>query len=738
MNKRILLDIESTCLPLSLRTSGNGDRGREDGFAYRSKAAKRLAFVVLVGLLVQAGFLSNTAKKSLFAAEPASYDVVVYGATSAGVIAAVEAKRLGKTVAVVGPDIHLGGLTSSGLGWTDTGNKAVIGGLAREFYQRVWQKYQIAENWRWQPRSEYGNTGQGTVAIDGEQRTQWIFEPHIAEQVFEDLVAEHQIPVFRDQWLDREGGVTLGKGNRIESIGMLSGETFRGKVFIDATYEGDLMAAAKVDFHVGREANRVYGETWNGIQTGVFHHGHWFKTNISAFKIPGDPASGLVARISNQPPGEKGEGDDRIQAYCYRMCLTDHDPNRIPFVKPEGYDASQYELLLRVLLAEWKEVFNKFDPIPNYKTDTNNHGPFSTDNIGFNYDYPEASYERRREILAEHQLYQQGLMYFMANDTRVPENIRTEFARWGLSKDEFTDNGGWPHQIYVREARRMVGQYVMTEHDCMDTRETPQSIGMGSYTMDSHNVQRYVTKEGYVQNEGDIGVHVPRPYEVSYLSVTPKADQCTNLLVPVCLSSSHIAYGSIRMEPVFMILGHSTGAAASMAIDLDVDVQAVPYDALAKLLQTEGQVLTNRQAEASLLRNYAGIVVDDSMAELTGSWAYSSANRPFVASGYRHDGNEQKGKLAANFKTKLNPGSYRVRVGFPKGSNRATNTPVNVRHATGDTLVTVNQRDAKMTESLWIEIGIFQFGQSAEVVISNGDTDGHVILDAVQWLRVDD
>jgi hypothetical protein len=344
-------------------------------------------------------------------------------------------------------------------------------------------------------------------------------------------------------------------GPRIKSIRMLSGKTYRGKMFIDATYEGDLMAMAGVSYHVGREANSVYQETWNGIQVGVLHHGHWFQKPVDPYVVPGDASSGILARISSKPPGEKGQGDDKIQAYCYRMCLTNHASNRVAFTKPTGYDPKQYDLLLRVFDSGWREMFNKFDPIPNHKTDTNNHGPFSTDNIGYNYDYPEASYERRQEILEEHQTYQKGLMYFMANDPRVPSDVRTKMATWGLAGDEFKDNGNWPHQIYVREARRMIGEYVMTEHDCLDTRETPDSVGMGSYTMDSHNAQRYVTPDGRVQNEGDIGVHTPRPYEIAYGSLVPKKSECQNLLVPVCLSSSHIAFGSIRMEPVFMILG---------------------------------------------------------------------------------------------------------------------------------------------------------------------------------------
>jgi hypothetical protein len=501
---------------------------------------------------------------------------------------------MGKTVVVVAPETHLGGLSSAGLGFTDTGNKAVIGGLSREFYHRVWREYQRADAWKWQKRDEYGNKGQGTPAIDGEQRTMWIFEPHVAERVFEDFVREHKIPVFRNEWLDRGNGVKK-EAARITAITTLSGKTFVGRMFIDATYEGDLMAAAGVAYHVGREAQSTYGEKWNGVQTGVLHHRHHFgvlKQAISPYVVPGDPSSGLLPRINPAPPGEYGQADKKVQAYCYRYCVTDHPDNRIPFAKPDGYDPKQYELLLRVYEAGWRETFQKFDPIPNRKTDSNNHGPFSTDNIGFSYDYPEASYERRREILQEHETYQKGWLYFIANDPRVPKDVQEEMRRWGLPKDEFRDNGGWPHQIYVREARRMIGRYVMTEHELMKARSTPDSVGMGSYTIDSHNVQRYITPEGSVQNEGDIGVPLDGPYEIAYGALVPKRGQADNLLVPVCVSSSHIAFGSIRMEPVFMVLGQSAATAAIMAIDGRLAVQDVPYAKLRERLLQDGQVLS--------------------------------------------------------------------------------------------------------------------------------------------------
>jgi FAD-dependent oxidoreductase family protein len=526
-------------------------------------------------------------------AQTATYDIVIYGGTSAGIIAAVQAKRMGKSVVVVAPEKHLGGLSAGGLGFTDTGDKSVIGGLSREFYQRVWSHYDRPEAWKWQKREEYGNKGQGTSAMDSVLRTMWIFEPHVAEKVFEAFVTEYKIPVHRNEWLNRATGVSKHAG-RIVTLTTLSGRTYTGRMFIDATYEGDLMAAAGVKYHVGRESRAQYGEQWNGVQTGVLHHRHHFgvlKRPISPYVTPDDPQSGLLPRISSAPPGEFGQADNRIQAYCYRMCLTDHPENRIPFEQPEGYDPRQYELLLRVFGAGWRETFQKFDAIPNRKTDTNNHGPFSTDNIGMNYDYPDASYERRRAILQEHERYQRGWLYFIANDPRVPAEVREEMRKWGLAKDEFTDNAGWPHQIYVRESRRMLGMFVMTENELLKTRPTPDPVGMGSYTIDSHNVQRYVTPEGAVQNEGDIGVSTNGPYSIAYGALAPRRGQADNLLVPVCVSSSHIAFGSIRMEPVFMVLGQSAATAAALAIDGGVAVQDVPYAQLRERLLKDGQIL---------------------------------------------------------------------------------------------------------------------------------------------------
>ncbi len=673
----------------------------------------------------------------------ADHDIVIYGGTCAAVTSAVQAKKMGKSVIIVSPDKHLGGLSSGGLGFTDTGNKTVIGGLARDFYHRIYMHYQKPEAWVQQQKDQYGNKGQGTPAMDGENRTMWIFEPHAAEKVFEGYVKEFSIEVVRDEWLDRAKGVKKD-GDKIAVITTLSGKTYAGKMFIDATYEGDLLAAAGVDYHVGREANSAYDEAHNGIQVGVLHHRHHFgalKEKISPYKVPGDPKSGVLPRVSAEPVGEFGAGDKRVQAYCFRSCYTNDPGNRLPFPKPEGYDASQYELLLRVLNTGWDEFFEKFDPIPNHKTDTNNHGPFSFDNIGMNYEYPEASFEKRRQIIAEHRAYQQGLLWFVANDLRVPKKVQDELREWGLPKDEFADNGNWSHQLYIREARRMIGHYVMTENELRKKKPTPESVGMGSYTIDSHNVQRYITPEGYVQNEGDIGVSTNGPYEIAYGSLVPKKGQGSNLLVPVAMSASHIAYGSIRMEPVFMILGQSAATAAVMAIDDGIAVQNVPYAKLREQLLKEGQILeysgpkTSRGVEAKSLK---GIVVDDSDAKLTGAWQESSAAKAFIGDGYSHDGNAKDGKSSALFEAKLpKSGKYRVFLASPPNGNRASNAPVEVHHAGGVQRMKLNMKEPQAADGLfWSDMGAFEFeaDKKASVVVTNAGTDGYIVIDGVRWV----
>jgi hypothetical protein len=665
-------------------------------------------------------------------------DVCVYGGTSAGVAAAVQVIRMGKTVVLIEPGTHLGGLTSGGLGWTDSGRKDMIGGISREFYQRVKKHYDNPKSWPLQDRATL-NAKRGTGRYLPDADAMWVFEPHVAEAIFEDFVTEHEITVIRNERLNRKTGVHKD-GSRITSITMESGRQYSASMFIDATYEGDLLAAAGVSYHVGREANEKHEETLNGVQKTQMI-GHLFVKAVDPYVVPGDPSSGLVARIHDNGPGQDGQADHRIQAYNYRMCMSNDKRNQVPFPKPGGYDEKQYELLFRNF--ETGDLRMPWSPgmMPNHKTDTNNYGAFSTDNIGMNYRYPEATYAEREAILKEHESYQKGLMWSLANHPRVPQEIRDGMAKWGLAADEFKDNGNWPHQIYVREARRMVGQYVTTEADCCRLRVAKDSVGIGSYNMDSHNTQRYVTKDGTVQNEGDVQVTPGGPYVISYGSIVPKKAECQNLLVPAALSSSHIAYGSIRMEPVFLILGQSAATGAVMAIDGNSSVQDVLFTELRERLLKDGQVLDlpkgSKPKRVLSVSTLPGIVVDDSSAEFDGAWTVSHGASQFFGKEYRHDGNDGKGELLATFSANLKTaGRYEVRFSFPSNRNRASNVPVTVHHQNKETAVTVNQKlDAGDNEG-FVSLGTFSFAMGpTKVVVSNQGTNGYVVIDAVQWFK---
>ena len=561
----------------------------ENNFMRNKLTTIAISLITAIFLCSCASFKENKTEKVYNA------DIIVYGGTSAAVTAAVQADAEGKSVIIVSPDLQLGAMTTSGLGFTDAGKAGSIGGLSREFYHRIWKAYQNPNAWNWQPRKDWKGFGQGTKAIDDKTKTMWVFEPKVGEQVYNCWLSEKGILVHRGEFLDRESGVEL-EGGRIVGIKTLSGKKYVGKMFIDCTFEGDLMAAAGCDYHVGREANSVYNEEWNGLQKGVLHHDHFFEKKIDPYREKGNPSSGLLKYISQEKlDAPNGTGDEKVQAYCFRMCLTKNPANRVFFSKPDNYNPEDYELFARYFEAVGRTNFLSIGPMPNMKTDCNNCGAFSTDFIGMNYEYPDASYQKRAEIIKAHKDYQMGWLYFIQNDPRVPQKARDALKDFGLSKDEFVATDNWPFNLYIREARRMIGEYVMTEHDCKLEKDTPMSVGMGSYTLDSHNIQRYITPDGWVQNEGDIGVHLNAPYKISYLSITPKSSQCENLLVPVACSASHAAYGSIRMEPVFMILGQSAATAASIAIDDSVSVQKVDYGKLSKKLRADGQILTSEE-----------------------------------------------------------------------------------------------------------------------------------------------
>jgi FAD dependent oxidoreductase len=521
-------------------------------------------------------------------------DLCVYGATAGGVAAAVQAARMGKTAVIAEFGKHVGGLTSGGLGATDIGNKAAIGGIAREFYHRIAQHYANSNAWRFEQREEYfaQRGGRFTVNdLNAANATMWTFEPHVAEDVFFQMLNEAKVGVYFQQRL----ASVRKAGERITEIAMENGKVYRTQMFIDATYEGDLMTKACVSYTVGREGNTKYNETLNGIRAETPKH--QFTVAVDPYLKPGDPASGLLPFIQSGDGGTPGEGDACVQAYNFRLCYTQDPANRLPQKKPAKYAPAKYELLARYLealvAAGHKPQLKAFwNPIwmPNGQTDINNNGGFSTDYIGANYAYPEADYATRAKIWQEHEDYIRGFVYFLATSPRVPENMRAEMQAWGPAQDEFTDTGHWPHQLYVREARRMVSDYVMTEHNCRGRQKAEDPVGLAAYTMDSHNCQR-IAKGGSAKNEGDVQVGGFPPYPISYRSIVPKAGECDNLLVPICLSATHIAYGSIRMEPVFMILGQSAATAAALALDGKSSVQKIPYELLQARLLADKQIL---------------------------------------------------------------------------------------------------------------------------------------------------
>ena len=499
-------------------------------------------------------------------------DVCVYGGTSGGVIAAVQAARLGKTVALVAVNNHLGGMTSGGLGETDIGSLGYdyIRGMAREFYERVGRKY--GENLKFH------------------------FEPHVAESVFNDMVREARVQLYTNQYLVN---VSTQADASLSAIIMDNGDVFRARMFIDASYEGDLMARAGVSYVIGREASTQYGESLNGTRL-PNSGGHQFGSlKISPWLLTNNPASGLISLMESNAAQAPGSADTHVQAYNFRMCLTQNPTNRLPFTAPSHYQPAKYELLGRYiqgLLAQHRTLslgtFMGIYAMPNGKTDINNNGPVSTDFIGGSDVYPLAGPELRVEIWQAHKDYTQGLFYFLATDPRVPEGIRRQMQSYGLCRDEFPDNGGWPYQLYVREARRMVSDYVLTQSNCLGLVTAPDSIGLAAYAMDSHNCQRLVVN-GLVENEGDtytIG-SITNCWPVAYRSIVPKKGQCGNLLVPWCLSASHVAFGSFRMEPVFMIVSQSAAIAGCVALDEHVPVQQLDYARLRTELVAQHQRL---------------------------------------------------------------------------------------------------------------------------------------------------
>ena len=628
-------------------------------------------------------------------------DICIYGGTSAGVIAAYTAAKAGKSVLLVEPGKHLGGMSSGGLGHTDIGNKYVITGLALDFYRRVGR--------------HYGNF------------EQWDFEPKVAESVFNQYIQEGKVPVLLS---NRITGLAKNH-NRITTITLEDparhvNTTVTAKVFMDCSYEGDLMARAGVSYVVGREANSTYGETFNGVQ---LRRGHQLPDSISPYRVAGDTTSGLLWGVSNSSPAANGTGDHKVQAYNYRICLTNVPENRISITKPEGYNVACYELLARMLKQyPWKNFREGFiwSRMPNGKTDINNKGGFSTDMIGANWRYPDADYATRDSIIRAHEVYTKGLLYFLGNDQRVPVAIRTEISKWGYPKDEYPDNNHWSHQLYIREARRMVGELVMTQQHCIGAEKITDGVGMAAYAMDSHNCDRQIVG-GFVKNEGNVEEAGFSPYPVSYRSIIPKQTEADNLLVPVCLSASHIAYGSIRMEPVFMVLGQSAALAAVMAVNQRKPVQQVDIAVLQRMLKQNP--VMNGTVPETIIDNE-----DSTAVTIKGSWKKQKRGGfgpNFLVSQYPHTGSSVTFTPAVT-----TAGTYQLYVYFPKIDSVASRMQVHVSDGKKATVNTVYSSQLKVegqSSGAWLLLGSYQLpkGRKASIKIAAGSTDGYTIADAV-------
>lgn len=638
-------------------------------------------------------------------------DLCIYGGTSAGVVAAYTAAKAGKSVLLIEPSQMLGGMSAGGLGQTDIGNKYVVSGLALDFYRKIGQHYGAFE--------------------------QWIFEPHVAEGLFNAYMEQCDAEVVFGQVLTglKKTGTTIDE-IVLESVDALGKPalTVKADMFMDCTYEGDLMAKAGVSYHVGREANSVYGETLNGVQLMT---GHQFPNGIDPYVVRGDARSGLLWGIRDGELLPDGTGDNKVQAYNYRIALTNVPENRIPITKPDNYDPQRYELLRRQKeIQPWKGLNDVFiwSLMPNGKTDINNRNGFSTDMIGMNWEYPEADHKTRQEIIKAHEDYTKGLLYFVGNDASVPEFIRKEMQQWGYPKDEYVTNNHWSPQLYIREARRMIGELVMTQHHCQGRDVVTDEVGYAAYTMDSHNCDRLVVN-GMVKNEGNVEVGGFPPFPISYRAIVPKRDEVTNLLVPVCLSASHIAFGSIRMEPVFMVLAQSAAVAACIAIDGGIAVQQVDVQQVKSILASNPKA-DGRQAD------YLVSSSDSEAMVFSGSW------NPGKSSGYGRSYVEAQrgdGLSTAKFNaTSIAAGTYDVYTYFPKtaeSSSKFTYVIFDGKTEAEQVLDLSSVEIKGQTSSTWVPLGTYTVTKGTtppSVTLSTKAADGTVAANAILFVPSDD
>ena len=669
-------------------------------------------------------------------------DVVIYDATPAGISAAIAVKRAGLSVLLISPHQHIGGLTTSGLGATDVGAGTTVGGIGREFYRALRRHYDDDSNWDRQTRQQF--RGRGHASGDD---VAWTFEPHVAEAILEQMLRDNGVQVIRSAPIDRRAAFrTRSIPWRLIGLHLKDGRSVRGRVFIDASYEGDLLPAAGVPFTVGREANAVHDETLDGVQLGRAIH-HQFATPVSALIDPGDPASGLLPGILPEPHPADGSGDRGLQAYCFRMCLTDDPDNQLPWTAPEGYDPARYELLLRTFDGGADRVPWNIVRMPNRKSDVNNNGAVSTDYIGGNHQYIDANDEQRQQIIAEHLHWQQGLLWTLATHPRVPEKVRADTNRWRRAADEFTDNDGWPWRIYVREGRRMISTVVMNENHVRGKLTLEDPIGFASYGMDSHHVHRRAV-DGLVRNEGDVQVGGFSPWPISYRSITPPPRSCSNLLVPVAISATHIAFGSARMEPVFFVLGESAGIAAALAIEHKTSVQDVSYPLLKEHLLAAEQILTWNPPTEEISEEEGidpatleGIIVDelDETAQLGRYWEISTSVKGFVGPCYHVS--EHRSNVRYRF-GELAAGKWKLRLRSSPHDNRCPRVAVQVTALNSRKIITwkiIDQRDAGDGDR-WHDVSEFTLTEprSIRVTLYRISPQGFMIADAMQALPLRD
>ena len=661
----------------------------------------------ILGILVLA--IAWLAAPAVRAAAVITSDICVYGGTSGGVTAAVAAARLGKSVALAVVNNHVGGMSAGGLGVTDLGNSASIGGLAAEFYARVGRAY-------------------------GSTNPVYYFEPHVAENVFLQMLAGAGVPIYTNQQL---AAVTLSN-LVITQITMVDGTIYRAREFIDTTYEGDLMAQAGVSYTVGRESAATYGESLAGATVNSTAY------PCDPYLIPGNPTSGLLPFIQPGVPGAAGSGDSKVQCYNFRLCLTQNPTNQIPLTAPANYSEATYELLHRYINAyvaangsvPLNRLIDVQTIIPNGKTDINAYADISSDFIGYNYTYPTNTFAGRQLIYQQHKDYLSGLLYYLATSTNVPVNVRTSMQSWGYARDEFQDNGGWPYPLYIREARRMLSDYVMQQGDALGSRFATDAVALASYTIDSHPVARFAYN-GVSVTEGGMGLAVPMPYPISYRAIVPKVGQCQNLFCTFALSASHVGFASVRLEPPFMMTSQSAATAAAFALDDQVPVQAVNYPKLAAQLLADGQVLSWNSVQPVSTNGVVLIVTNASGISLAGSWSLGSnpGGWPLPNGPYWHDGNTGKGTKYLRFTPNLaTNGYYDVYLWWVYASNRANNTPVDIANATSTNRVYVNQQ---INVTNWVKIAAsnyFSAGTSGSVTIRNDGTAGYVVANAVRWM----